>query len=167
MKIFWEAGSMNREMRIYKELNAFDEKIEEKQIPRVYWNGKIFEKHYAIVMSLFEGTLADYYTKPDKKRLSDTHILYVFLQTVRLIITWIIIIILIFFYTYFLLCPSNRIFQVKALKYLSSKSVVHHDIKPSNLFYRGRDVFIGGEYYSIIIQSIMPQLFRTHCSGLN
>ncbi|XP_031638147.1 casein kinase I-like [Contarinia nasturtii] len=106
---------MNKEMKIYKVLNADDPKIEDNQIPRVYFNGKIFGKHYAIALSLFEGTLGDYYAEdnPKKSRLSDVDILYVFLQA------------------------------VKGLKYLSSKNVVHNDIKPNNLFYRGREVFVG------------------------
>lgn len=36
--------------------------------------------------------------------------------------------------------------QVKCLEYLSTKNVLHNDIKPHNLFYRNRDVFIGGKF---------------------
>lgn len=70
-------------MAVYKALNAIeDEKIEDHHVPRIYYAGTFHGNLYAIAMSRFEGTLADYYTKRNGMHLSDADILYILMQTV-------------------------------------------------------------------------------------
>lgn len=83
VKIFMESSSMDKEMIVYNALNAVnDENIEVHHIPRVYYSGVILGEYFAIAMSLFDGTLADYYTKRNGKHLSDADILSILVQTV-------------------------------------------------------------------------------------
>lgn len=83
VKIFMDGMAMNKEMFAYTALNAvMDEKIEDHHIPRIYYNGLFLGKYYAIAMSRFDGTLADYYKKRNDKHLSNANILYVLMQTV-------------------------------------------------------------------------------------
>lgn len=74
---------MKNEINIYRAINAIDdEKIENHHIPKVYYHGKFLGIFYAIALSLFDGTLADYYNNPREKHLSELDIIYIFLQTV-------------------------------------------------------------------------------------
>lgn len=74
---------MHKEMIVYNALNAVnDENIEEHRVPRVYYCGGFLGKYFAIAMSRFDGTLADYWTKRNEMPFSDADILYVLLQTV-------------------------------------------------------------------------------------
>ncbi|XP_031639386.1 casein kinase I-like [Contarinia nasturtii] len=114
IKIFWDKRSMDEEVIVYQALNAMDDpQIEDRKIPRVYYYGQFLVDYFAIAMTLFDGSLSDFYGKRHKTHISDNDILYIFLQT------------------------------VKGLDYLKSRNVVHNDIKPQNLFYRGRNIFIG------------------------
>ncbi|XP_031637196.1 tyrosine-protein kinase Lyn-like [Contarinia nasturtii] len=113
VKMFWNNYSIDKEMVVYAALNAVDDhEIEDHKIPRIYYHGKLNGGCYAIAMSLFDGTLFDYYNDTPNGDLLNVDILYVLMQL------------------------------VKGLQYLSTKNVVHNDIKPQNLFYRGRDAFI-------------------------
>lgn len=83
VKFFLKEVLMNNEINAFKALNAIDdETIESHHIPRVYYYGKLNGNLYAIAMSLFDGTLVDYYIKPQKKHLSHLDIIYIFMQTV-------------------------------------------------------------------------------------
>lgn len=74
---------MNNEIKVYKALNAIDDdKIEDHHIPKVHYYGQFLGVFYAIALSLFDGTLADYYINPREKSLSHLDIIYIFLQTV-------------------------------------------------------------------------------------
>lgn len=135
--MFMDGMAMNNEMIVYNALNAvYDVQIEDHHIPRIYYSGRLFGKYFAIAMSRFDGILADY-----EKHLSDADILIVLMQTVCVNLNLnmcdeYLLILLVFI----------DLFQVKGLEYLSTKNVVHNDIKPHNLFYRKKNVFIGGKF---------------------
>lgn len=83
VKIFMDKVLMNNEINVYIALNAIDdEKIESRHIPKVYYYGKLPGNLYAIAMSLFDGTLADYYNNPREKSFSHLDIIYIFMQAV-------------------------------------------------------------------------------------
>lgn len=86
LKIIWEHEAMDEEMAIFNALNATDNlEIEKHGIPRVYYNGPFLKHYHAIVMTLFDGTVADRYEKEraNGQSLSDLVILSIFMQAVR------------------------------------------------------------------------------------
>lgn len=76
---------MNQEMRILEALNATgDENIEEHRIPRIYYHGRFRRHHYAIAMTLFDGTVDERFKqqKRSEKTISDISILLIFREAV-------------------------------------------------------------------------------------
>lgn len=72
-------------MRAFIALNAtIDENIEKRGIPRVFYHGKILERHHAIVMTLFEETLYDRF-KLQNKKISELSTLLIFKRAVSMI----------------------------------------------------------------------------------
>lgn len=49
--------------------------------------------------------------------------------------------------------------QIEGLKYLNSKHVLHNDIKPQNLFFRGHKVFISGKLNQAIFETFHLKIF--------
>lgn len=135
---------MNQELKILEALNAFkDPNIEQHDIPKIYYHGKVLGEYDAIAMSLFDETLEDRYLAQNQN-LSDLSILVIFRQAViyRFRITKRNI--LLFF---------NDL-QVKALQYLNSRNVMHNDISPYNIFLRGAKVFLSGKYILFFMNSL-------------
>lgn len=66
IKIFSKQKSFDREMEILKVLNATDDpKIERLGIPRIFYHGEFCGDHFAIAMTLFDGTLSGRYSNRD------------------------------------------------------------------------------------------------------
>lgn len=82
VKIFPSEISFNKEFVVFNALNATnDPNIEQHGIPRVYYHGLISDRYYGIAMTMFDGTLKDYYD--DKgHNLTDLTVLLFFRQAV-------------------------------------------------------------------------------------
>lgn len=73
---------MVQEMKIFEALNATrDPNIEQYDIPRIHFHGKILNKYDAIAMTLFDEDLYDRYMAQNQN-LSDLSILMIFKQAV-------------------------------------------------------------------------------------
>lgn len=82
IKITWNETLFDREVAVFEALDAIDDaNIENKRVPRVYYQGTVLMKYNAIAMSLFETTL-DYRYRLQRKHLSDFSILMIFKQAV-------------------------------------------------------------------------------------
>lgn len=139
VKITVDSGSMENEMAVYNALNANDPATESNRIPRIYYAGTVLSEFAGIAMSLFQGTLNDRYLtyKHQNRHLPNFSILMIFKQAVRK---------LNFKLVYFLKQISLLMeLKVEALEFIHRKKVLHNDIKPGNIFFRNKEVFIGGK----------------------
>lgn len=69
-------------MEVFEALNAIrDPYIEQHDIPKIHYHGKILDKYDAIAMTLFDETLQARYMAQNKS-LSDLSILMIFKQAV-------------------------------------------------------------------------------------
>lgn len=67
---------------ILQALNATeDSEIEDKGIPKIYYQAKILKVYYAIAMTLFEGSVFDRF-KAQNRYMSYTSILLIFREAV-------------------------------------------------------------------------------------
>lgn len=75
---------MKREMNVYKALNATkNPAIEQMGIPKVHYAGPILADYDAIALTLFDGTLENYYNHHKQSgKLPDLTMLQIFGQTV-------------------------------------------------------------------------------------
>lgn len=68
IKITWDKKAVEREMRIFKALNAIkNPNIEYYGIPNVYYHGPVIGRYYAIAMTLCDETLEDRYAEQDEQ----------------------------------------------------------------------------------------------------
>ncbi|XP_031636953.1 uncharacterized protein LOC116349589 [Contarinia nasturtii] len=121
IKITMDQGCYDREIEIYKALNATsDPNIEQYGIPRIYYHGSLLEKYRVIAMTLFDGTLEDLYKK--KGNISpDLSVLIIFKQAVKI------------------LAHIHNVGEI-----------LHNDIKPANIFLKDLKVFIGDFDYATL-----------------
>lgn len=87
VKIVWDEETWKRETQILSALNATkNHDIDQIGIPRIYYTGPILREYNCIAMTLFDGTLENYFILHTSiaGKLPDSSILEIFSQAVWL-----------------------------------------------------------------------------------